>query len=243
VKRLQLVIVMVLAVVMLLVPCGSAWANSARPTIRHKALHGSGMKAQVHHHRTSTAQHRQLADSPLGVGLASNEGTTSLEPSIQFFPDGYAVTQVTLSPIASANNQALAGLATPMASGSGGSSSYSGSRYAYVTTDFYDLGVHTFRYKTGVYWEWKASTVTRVSWVQPQYYIYVYLLYYGGSTYGPSTWQTWSGHSHGQNYRSITGNFYSAIVKYGTILNWDVFHEFWVRGNGTYSWRATVSTN
>jgi len=124
-------------------------------------------------------------------------------------------------------------------SGTGGSPSSSGSRTAWITTKYYALsGGLMISYKTSIYWEWRGSTVTNKHWLTPQQTTPGPFVFYVNSTNGDSGWQTWNRKSHGQWYGSKTGHFVQQVTKLGTIKRWHPLHEYWIRGNGTYTWHA-----
>jgi len=126
------------------------------------------------------------------------------------------------------------------AGGTAGTASASGSRNAYIKTTMYSLlGAPIVDVKTGSYWKWGSGVVTSHSWNQP-----VVTKRWGGCTitysvkWGVSGWRDWNGKSHGCWYQSVTVHVTESILKIGIVGEWDVIHEYWLRGNGTYKWHS-----
>jgi hypothetical protein len=167
--------------------------------------------------------------------------TASATPVKKVFADGsYALSDSYASEVKPlATSSRLSGAVTSLATGSGGTSSYSGSRTVYVNTKYYSyLGSFLCSYTSRVYYEWKNGYVTRSYHLAPWYSTNAYFFYYQGTHFSVFANQTWNGKYPGQQYTWCQGHFTQEVFRYGVISHADPTHETWVRGNGTYSWRT-----
>lgn len=124
--------------------------------------------------------------------------------------------------------------------GTGGTASSRGSRSAYIKTTIYSLlGAPIVDIKTTSNWSWSSGVVTSHSWNEP-----VVTKRWGGCnitskvTYGQSGWRVWNGRAHGCWYQSVKIHVVESILKIGIVGEWDIIHEYWLHGNGTYKWHS-----
>lgn len=157
--------------------------------------------------------------------------------TIKRFPDGsYAVTTTGVkSEVVYPSTSDLRAT-----TGLGGSPTTSGHKTIWVRTRYYSSFFHDLMisYKTSIYWEWKDGVVINKHWLAPQESTPAPFVFYVKTTNGDSGWQTYNGKYHGLWYGSRTGHFVQQITKLGVIKRWHPLHEYWVKGDGTYTWHA-----
>jgi hypothetical protein len=154
-------------------------------------------------------------------------------------PNGYfAITSSSASAIVPPGTTAAA---IPLSGGSGGSASSSGHRTASIKTTIHSfLGAAIVDFKTSSNWSWKGRVVTAHSWNEP-----VVTRRGGGLTityskpdYGQHGWRSYGGKAHGCWYQSVTVTITESVLKIGILGQWQITHEYWLHGNGTYRWHS-----
>ncbi|MBP6916760.1 hypothetical protein KBB76_00950 [Candidatus Saccharibacteria bacterium] len=124
--------------------------------------------------------------------------------------------------------------------GVGGAASVSGSRKLSLTTTMYSLfGLKIVSVKTISNWSWKNGVVTKHSWDEPVVtkHSNAFNITYN-VTYGQYGWRTWRNKDHGCWYQTIKIHVVHSVAKVGVISEWDILHQYWLYGNGTYKWKS-----
>lgn len=162
-------------------------------------------------------------------------------PVKKVFPNGdYAISDVKDSGIKPLPGSTASRTISALASGSGGATSYSGSKTITTTIKYYTyLGSFMSSHTARVYWEWQNGVVTRSYYLAPMYSIGALFTYYEGTYFSCFSVRTWNYKYGGERYTWCQGHFTQQITKLGTIAKWDPIHEFGIRGNGSYWWKTT----